>query len=97
LRDSRSGWILHGATAFATGQTDRLEDFINAAYSHVGLAWREHVITSEELFRPKDLGGGRGDHSKVKNLLGWEAFYMRLDVVRMMMGNELDCVAGRCS
>lgn len=55
------------------------------------------MITSEELFRPKDLGGGRGDHSKVKNLLGWEAFYMRLDVVRMMMGNELDCVAGRCS
>jgi len=55
------------------------------------------VITTEEFFRPKDLGAGRGKPSKVENLLGWEAFYMMRDVVSMMMENELDCVAGRCS
>lgn len=81
---------------FATGQTNKLEDFIDEAFKHVGLAWREHVITDEELFRPTDLGVGRGDPSKARNLLGWEASSKMRDVVRMMMDHELDLVVGRC-
>lgn len=81
---------------FATGQTNKLEDFIDEAFKHVGLAWREHVITDEELFRPTDLGVGRGDPSKARNLLGWEASFKMRDVVRMMMDHELDFVVGRC-
>lgn len=82
---------------FATGQPNRLEDFIDEAIKHVGLVWREHVITDEELFRPTDLGFGRGDPSKARNLLGWEASCKMRDVIRMMMEHELDFVAGRCS
>lgn len=80
---------------FATGETNRLEDFIDAAFNHVGLAWRDHVITDQELFRPTDLGVGRGDPSKAKALLGWEASYRMRDVVKMMMDHELERVAGR--
>lgn len=80
---------------FATGETNRLEDFIDAAFGFVGLAWRDHVITDEELFRPTDLGVGRGDPSKAKTALGWEAGYRMRDVVRMMMEYELDRYEGK--
>lgn len=73
----------------ATGETKSLEQFVNAAFSHVGLDWQQHVVTDSGLFRPTDLAISRANPSKAWNKLGWRAQHKMVDVVRMMMDAEL--------
>jgi GDPmannose 4,6-dehydratase len=69
----------------ATGESSFLEDFVAAAFAAVNLDWREHVESDDSLLRPTDLAVGRGNPSKAKYLLGWEAKYKMKDVVKMMI------------
>jgi GDPmannose 4,6-dehydratase len=45
----------------ATGQTRRLEDFVEAAFARLGLDWREHVATDPTLARPNELRTSRAN------------------------------------
>lgn len=72
----------------ATGTTRRLEDFIALAFSQLKLDWREHVETDPTLLRPSDIKEGRGNPTKAKELLHWEARYGLEDVVREMVRAE---------
>lgn len=78
-----------GDFVVATGQTSSLEGFTEAVFREVGLEWREHVVTDESLLRPSDIREGRGDPTKAKRILGWEAKYHMQDVVRMMVEAQL--------
>jgi GDPmannose 4,6-dehydratase len=69
----------------ATGETRKLEEFVCAAFEHVGLNWREHVIVEKNLFRPTDIMIGRGNASKAAQKLGWSARCKMEDVARMMV------------
>jgi GDPmannose 4,6-dehydratase len=73
----------------ATGETRSLEEFVDTAFSQVGLNWREHVETDPELLRPTDLMIGKANPSKARGILGWEAKYKMPDVVKMMVDEEL--------
>ena len=64
----------------ATGQTRKLEDFVEAAFRTVGLDWRRHTITDKSFYRPTEIMIGRGDAK-----LGWKAKYKMDDVARMMV------------
>jgi GDPmannose 4,6-dehydratase len=68
----------------ATGESSLLEDFVSVAFAAVGLDWREHVEIDDSLLRPTDLAIGKGNPSKARNILGWEAKYKMKDVVKMM-------------
>jgi GDPmannose 4,6-dehydratase len=69
----------------ATGQTNRLEDFVAEVFSHLGLDWRDHVEVDKSLFRPTDIAVSCGNPNKAKQKLGWQAKYMMQDVARMMV------------
>jgi len=71
----------------ATGESQKLEDFVAAAFDYVGLDWREHVVIDASLFRPIDIAISRGNPAKARKKLGWQAQYKLTDndVVRMMM------------
>jgi GDPmannose 4,6-dehydratase len=69
----------------ATGETRKLEEFVCAAFEHVGLNWRKHVIVEKNLFRPTDIMIGRGNASKAAQKLGWSARCKMEDVARMMV------------
>ena len=43
-----------------------------------------------EIFRPTDLAVGKGNPSKAKIQLGWEARYKMQDVVKMMVDARLE-------
>jgi GDPmannose 4,6-dehydratase len=73
-----------GDYVIATGESCLLEDFVAMAFAAVGLDWREHVEIDDSLLRPTDLAVGKGNPSKAKEILGWEAKYKMKDVVRMM-------------
>ncbi|MCD4743168.1 MAG: GDP-mannose 4,6-dehydratase [Desulfobacteraceae bacterium] len=72
----------------ATGQTNRLEDFIATAFSTLGLNWKQHVIIDKSLYRPTDIAIGRGNPQKARKKLGWNAKYQMKDVVKMMIEDE---------
>lgn len=69
----------------ATGKTSRLVDFVSLAFASVGLEWNDHVIQSEELIRPTDLKISRGDPSKAKLKLGWQAKVTLQQIVDKMI------------
>lgn len=68
----------------ATGECHSLKDFVNAAFSHFDLDWRQHVEIDPEFFRPTDIAISAGDASKALNALGWRAKTRMEDVARLM-------------
>jgi len=73
----------------ATGQTNRLEDFVAVAFAGLGLDWREHVVSDPGLARPNELRMSRANPTKAHAQLGWKAEYAMPDVVRLMMEREV--------
>ncbi len=69
----------------ATGESRSLTDFVASAFSHVGLDWKDHVTTDPHLMRPTDIMVSRGDPSRAREVLGWEARYRMEDVARMLI------------
>jgi len=72
----------------ATGETNRLEDFVEGVFTSLGLNWREHVRTNQDLFRPTDILTVRANPGKAAQKLGWQARYKMRDVARMMVEEE---------
>jgi GDPmannose 4,6-dehydratase len=69
----------------ATGASYSLEEFVAEAFYQVGLGWQDHVVTDASLLRPTDLAVSKGNPTKAKEQLGWQARYKMPDVVRMMV------------
>jgi GDPmannose 4,6-dehydratase len=72
----------------ATGETRPLRDFVELAFKHAGLDWREHVVIDQSLFRPTELLVGRANPAKAAAQLGWSAQFHMDDVARMMVNAE---------
>jgi GDPmannose 4,6-dehydratase len=89
-------WLMLQATdpddyVIATGEAHTVEDFVAAAFEHVGLDWREHVRYDEALSRgPSDSPALVGDPSKIRERLGWEPEVRFDELVRMMVDADLE-------
>jgi GDPmannose 4,6-dehydratase len=69
----------------ATGESNKLEDFVAEAFKCFDLDWQDHVVIDKSFFRPTDIAVGRGHPAKAREELGWQAKYKMQDVVRMMV------------
>lgn len=69
----------------ATGETNRLEDFVAEVFRCVGLDWRDHVETDPSLLRPSEIMVSRANPEKSARILGWQPTYRMKDVARMMV------------
>jgi GDPmannose 4,6-dehydratase len=56
----------------ASGTTHTVRELVDAAFSHVGLDYRDHVVVDPSFFRASEAVPLRGDASKAKRVLGWE-------------------------
>ncbi|HEX4410971.1 MAG TPA: GDP-mannose 4,6-dehydratase [Xanthobacteraceae bacterium] len=74
----------------ATGESHSLEEFVQEAFTHWSLDWREHVTSDSEQHRPLDILSNRGDAAKASRLLGWQARHRMKDVVLLMAEDRLD-------
>ncbi len=72
----------------ATGECHSLEQFVDAAFSQLGLDWRHHVAIDKNLFRPLEIKLGHGNPGKAKRKLGWEAKLKMQDVIANMIDSE---------
>jgi GDPmannose 4,6-dehydratase len=74
----------------ATGETHSVREFLDAAFHVVGIEdWKKHVIVDQKLFRPAEVYNLRGDASKAKRILGWEAKTRMKDLARIMVEADL--------
>jgi GDPmannose 4,6-dehydratase len=73
----------------ATGETHSVREFVEVAFGHLGLDWKEHVVVDEKLFRPAEIYELRGDFRKALEKLGWEPQVSFKELVRMMVETDL--------
>lgn len=55
-----------------TGKAHSVRDFCSRAFSHVGMDYKNYVVTDEKFFRPAEVDILLGDYSKARKVLGWE-------------------------
>jgi len=72
----------------ATGETNKLEEFVAEAFRCVSLDWREHVISDPSLLRPSEIMVSRGNPDKSAKILGWRGLNRMGDVVRLMIAEN---------
>lgn len=77
----------------ATGVCHSVRQFLELAFAHVGLDYRNHVEVDPDLLRPADVHHLRGDCSKARRELGWEPQVDFERLVRMMVDSDLDFVS----
>ena len=69
----------------ATGDTNSLRDFLEAAFEYNELDWTRHTVISENCSRPIDVKTSRADPRKIEIELGWKARYKMKDVIKGML------------
>ena len=69
----------------ATGETHSVQEFLDEAFGHAELDWREYVKIDERYFRPAEVDLLIGDYSKAKEKLGWEPTVRFHELVRIMV------------
>jgi GDPmannose 4,6-dehydratase len=75
----------------ATGETNSVRDFVDLAFSHVGLDYRKYVVNDPDLFRPAEVNLLLGDSTKARGKLGWQNRIGFKELVWEMV--EEDCLA----
>ena len=73
----------------ATGETHSVEQFLNVAFEHLDLDWREYVVQDERFMRPAEVDLLVGDASKAGDVLGWEPSVSFVELVKMMVDADL--------
>jgi len=73
----------------ATGVTHSIRDFLDIAFRHVELDWKEWVEIDTALIRTVDVGHLAGDSSKAREKLGWKPEVTFKELVCMMVDFQL--------
>jgi GDPmannose 4,6-dehydratase len=76
----------------ATGTGTTVREFVEAAFSHAGLDWTEHVTYDARYERPAEVHALIGDASKAHRLLGWKAQTHAADLARLMVDADVEAL-----
>jgi GDPmannose 4,6-dehydratase len=72
----------------ATGETHSLREFVEIAFTCVGLNAAEHIRNSDRFHRPSELNAVYLDPSRARDRLGWSASIRMNEVVARMVRAE---------
>ena len=73
----------------ATGETHSVREFVEEAFSHVGLDWRAYVEIDPKYYRPAEVDQLVGDASKALRQLGWSPQTRFKDLARLMVDADI--------
>jgi GDPmannose 4,6-dehydratase len=79
----------------ATNETHSVREFLEHAFAHAGLNWKDHVEFDERYCRPAEVDLLIGDYSKAKKKLGWEPKTRFIDLVKLMVDADMKKVSDR--
>jgi GDPmannose 4,6-dehydratase len=73
----------------ATGEAHSVREFLDLAFEHIDLDWKQHVEIDPKYFRPTEVDYLLGDASKARDRLGWRPRVPFEELVRMMVDADL--------
>src|SRR6185295_19970209 len=73
----------------ATGETHSVSEFLQLAFSHMGLDWKKHVEFDSRYVRPAEVDLLIGDPAKAKKKLGWEPKTKFEELVKLMVDADV--------
>jgi GDPmannose 4,6-dehydratase len=76
----------------ATGESHSVQEFLEEAFEHAGLNWKDHVEIDPQYYRPSEVDCLIGDPTKAKQKLGWEPKTRFKDLVRLMVDADVATV-----
>ena len=79
-----------GDYVLATGTAYTVRDFVELAFDHAGLDWREHVKFDQRYLRPAEVDALIGDAAKAEAELGWKPQILVPDLVRLMVDADYE-------
>ena len=73
----------------ATNETHSIKEFLEVAFGHVNLDWKDYVKYDARYERPAEVDLLIGDPAKAKKQLGWEPKVKFADLARIMVDADL--------
>jgi GDPmannose 4,6-dehydratase len=77
----------------ATGETHSVREFVETAFSHVDLDWKEFVKYDARYQRPAEVDLLIGGPSKAKKILDWEPKVRFHELVRIMVDADMQLLS----
>jgi GDPmannose 4,6-dehydratase len=74
----------------ATGETHSVREFLEEAFSYVGLNWQDYVVVDPKYFRPAEVEFLLGDPTKARTVLGWKPRVSFKELVRLMVDADME-------
>lgn len=74
----------------ATGVTLSLREFLTIAFEHVGLDWKQYVVTNPNLIRPSDPFVIKGSAAKANRYLSWQPKFSGDALVKKLVDCEMN-------
>ena len=74
----------------ATNETHSVREFLEVAFSHVGLDWKQYVELDARYNRPAEVDLLIGDYSKAKKKLGWEPKTKFVELTKLMVDADVE-------
>jgi GDPmannose 4,6-dehydratase len=68
-----------------TGETHTVQEFVEAAFGHLGLDWRRYVAIDPKLVRPAEVDLLISNPRRAREELGWTPKVSFAELVRMMV------------
>jgi GDPmannose 4,6-dehydratase len=72
-----------------TGEAHTVREFVELAFAHAGMDWREYVEVDPRYFRPAEVDALCADASKARRRLGWEPRVSFQELVTTMVDADI--------
>jgi GDPmannose 4,6-dehydratase len=92
-----SGYASYGSARdtcrllIATGITNSLRDFVDAAFAAFGLNSSDHLQTDSSLLRPSDLRYSVMAPTRIHAAFGWKSSLGLPEIIERMMEGSMAC------
>ncbi|WP_040352933.1 GDP-mannose 4,6-dehydratase [Blastopirellula marina] len=73
----------------ATGETHSVREFVEIAFSRVGLNWEDHVVIDPKFYRPAEVDLLLGDPTRARKELGWEPKMSFQELTETMIDSDM--------
>ena len=73
----------------ASGESHSVKEFLDTAFSYLGLDYRKYLVVDQDLYRPSEVNILQGNASKAREKLRWSPTVPFNDLVKEMVNEDL--------
>ena len=76
-----------------SGETHSVRELVELAFAHVGLDYRQYVVSDPKYYRPAEVDLLLADPARIRRELGWTPKVGFAELVAMMVDADLERLA----